>query len=210
MATIREYYHKIDDFTWKCSICGKVVRSKTTSNLLQHFRANHQNIFDAYSTVAKRKPKPVLDVTPAKRGRPSSSSQVVSLTLKRPHRDEQPTVEELPFQDENIIQHTEEEENDFDEWGDPKEEEEDSSKVIFVPPEQHATTEYHGEPSYSRPLPVSTTEDPLKLFFQSMYGSVSRLPPEDIFNIRRRIFDVVCEYEEQQLINRVNKDIHQE
>lgn len=53
------------------------------------------------------------------------------------------------------------------------------------------------------PIPYNHSrlvEDPLKLFFNSMYGTVSRMSAEDIFSIRRRIFDVVCEYEEAQLL----------
>lgn len=41
--------------------------------------------------------------------------------------------------------------------------------------------------------------DPLKLFFMSMYGTVRNLRPEQILVIRKRIFELVNEQEEQFL-----------
>lgn len=72
----------------------------------------------------------------------------------------------------------------------------DQDKLTFT--ELSSTTALQQPVSSSHNNPRQ--DDPLKLFFNSMYGTVSRMSPEDIFSIRRRIFDVVCEYEEAQLL----------
>ena len=46
--------------------------------------------------------------------------------------------------------------------------------------------------------------DPLKLFFLSMYETVSRMPREHAFAVRRKVFDLVCEYESQQFPQPLN------
>lgn len=56
MAKIKDYFDFCDLNTWKCSICEKEVKARTTSNLLQHFRAHHPNTYEEYVEVAKRPP----------------------------------------------------------------------------------------------------------------------------------------------------------
>lgn len=48
------------------------------------------------------------------------------------------------------------------------------------------------------PKRVRVGDDPLKLFFDTIYASVRRMPREDIMSLRRKIFEMVCEAEEQQ------------
>lgn len=42
------------------------------------------------------------------------------------------------------------------------------------------------------------TADPLKMFFDTMYATVAKMPREDILQARRKVFDVIAEIEEQQ------------
>lgn len=56
MATIKDYFDFCAQDTWKCSVCEKEVKAKTTSNLLQHFRHHHPNTYEEYVEVAKRRP----------------------------------------------------------------------------------------------------------------------------------------------------------
>lgn len=47
--------------------------------------------------------------------------------------------------------------------------------------------------------PTTTiTADPLKMFFDTMYATVAKMPREDILQARRKVFDVIAEIEEQQ------------
>lgn len=70
---------------------------------------------------------------------------------------------------------------------------EDSSAKII-----HLGEEIEEEPAEEIVSVVKAADDPLKMFFLTMYESVKRLPKKDIFQVRRRIFDLVCESEEQQ------------
>lgn len=76
MAKIRDYFDFIDKDTWRCSVCGKDVRSATTSNLLNHFRTKHPPTYEEYLQVAKRRPKD-MDQTPVKR---------IKLVREQPHQ----------------------------------------------------------------------------------------------------------------------------
>lgn len=46
------------------------------------------------------------------------------------------------------------------------------------------------------PTTASMVEDPLKIFFNAMYASVKRLSKDHVFQVRRRIFEIVSEAEE--------------
>lgn len=45
---------------------------------------------------------------------------------------------------------------------------------------------------------TTITADPLKMFFDTMYATVAKMPREDILQARRKVFDVIAEIEEQQ------------
>lgn len=80
------------------------------------------------------------------------------------------------------------------EWAQTEEDDNIIQEAVYTP-----------EPSAKRPRPQTTSaisEDPLKLFFDTMYAQVRRMPREDMMSLRRRIFDMVCEVEEQQHYNR--------
>lgn len=41
-------------------------------------------------------------------------------------------------------------------------------------------------------------EDPLKLFFMTMYAATKKLPRQELFRVRTKIYEIVTEAEQQQ------------
>lgn len=82
------------------------------------------------------------------------------------------------------------------EWAQTEEDDNIIQEAVYTP-----------EPTAKRPrtqttTPSSSSDDPLKLFFETMYATVRRMPREDMMSLRRRIFDMVCEVEEQHHYSR--------
>lgn len=57
---------------------------------------------------------------------------------------------------------------------------------------------------------VATPEDPLKIFFDAMYASVSKMTRPDRLLIRRKLFDMVSEMEEMQNLEGHEEIIYQD
>lgn len=53
---------------------------------------------------------------------------------------------------------------------------------------------------------TTITADPLKMFFDTMYATVAKMPREDILHVRRKVFDVIAEVEEQQHYRQLAKN----
>lgn len=83
---------------------------------------------------------------------------------------------------------------DDDDFSWPIEEEDDANpQYVSVDDVNSTATIQQVQPVQLAELP----KDPLELFFKTMYETVKEMPREEIFGVRRKIFETVCEAEER-------------
>jgi hypothetical protein len=158
-------------------LCEKKVKAGSTSNLVTHLKLHHPKEHSSY-----QKNRPNAKQSPGSAATRNTKPVLVVSAI---------TKKDLP-QDDNSINmddSTWSEDNAIDE---PITQECESPKAV-VASKPEADSE---EKTTSLDLD-SKTEDPLKLFFKTIYSSVKALPANEIRTIRRKIFDVVCEAEER-------------
>lgn len=82
---------------------------------------------------------------------------------------------------------------DDDDFSWPVEEEDEANPEFLSVDEINGTTTFQEV----QQVPVDLPKDPLELFFKTMYETVKEMPREEIFAIRRKIFETVCDAEER-------------
>lgn len=221
-VSIKNYYTHISHTTWQCSICQQHVKAASTSNLVQHMK-KHPEVLDEFNqkkgSAATPSPRqkrikiePLGDVDPlAKTGSNRKSAAEFRKSLMDDADFEWPLPPEGVKEDgvkEEAQEQQEEEETDQEQDEDSHELSYEVTRNVKVDKPTQITQgrafKTAGKAKESpkgkqeeKPAPDTNNEDPLKMFFETMYKTVQQFPQEEIFQVRRKIFKVVCDSEER-------------
>lgn len=179
--SIRDYYDQIDSKTYRCLTCDKKLRAMNTSNLILHLSKRHEPEYEGFVRLRDREAE-------AKRKAVAAADAITQSSYVQEEEDGDVQEDWPP-----VTEYEEQQE----------EEQEDDDDVVT----DEVETEEEGDPapdtSSDVQLDTSTTVDPLKMFFDTMYATVAVMPREDILHVRRRIFDIIAEVEEQHHYRRL-------